>query len=130
MQAEHDDPLVRSAAPVLAVFDGSSLTIPTRSTLAGGYAGDISAGPGGGFIVSGQKTKQGLLWHPDAPDALRPVAELTELCALAAWKTRGSSTGVVMGGARGVARWHPSEPVVMLAWPQAMSPDNHWALLA
>ena len=129
LQAEHDDPLARSSAPVLAVFDGTTLHIPTRSTLGGGYAGDIAAGPGGGFIVSGQKTKQGLLWHPDAPSELHAIAELSELCALAAWTNQGRSTGVVMGGARGVARWHPTEPAAMLAWPQAMSPDNHWVLL-
>lgn len=129
LQAEHDDPLARNAAPVLAIFNGTTLTIPTRSTLAGGYAGDISAGPGGGFILSGQKTKRGLLWHPDAPEDLHAIAELSELCALATWKSQGRSTGVVMGGARGVARWHPTEPAAMLAWPQAMSPDNHWVLL-
>lgn len=130
LQAEHDDPSARHAAPALAVFNGTTLHIPSASTLAGGYAGDIAAGPGGGFILSGQKTKRGLLWHPDAPDALHTVAELSELCALASWHNAGRSTGILMGGARGVARWHPSEPAAMLAWPQAMSPDNHWVLLA
>ena len=133
LQAEHDDPLARSNSPVLAVWDGSGLQIPTRSALASGYAGDIAPGPGGGFILSGQKANRGVLWHPDAPGELRAVAELRELCALAAWGQPGpaqeAGNGVLIGSPRGVARWHPSAPAAMLAWPQDMTPDNHWVAL-
>ncbi len=128
LQAEHSDPSRRAAAPVLAVWNGQTLTVPTPDTAASGYAGDIAPGPGGGFVLSGQRVGRGVLWHPDAPEQLFPVAELTELCALA---TPGGSgrNGVLMATARGVARWHPSQPPATLPWPVAMAPDNHWVLL-
>lgn len=127
LQAEHDQPHHRAAAPVLAVWNGQTLTVPTHDASAGGYAGDIAPGPGGGFVLSGQRVGRGVLWHPDAPQQLFPVAELKELCALAA--PRSGRDGVLMGTARGVARWHPSQPPAMLPWPTAMVPDNHWVLL-
>ncbi len=136
LQAEHDDPLARSEAPGLAVWDGFTLRTPSHSALAGGYAGDIAPGPGGGFIVSGQKVGRGVLWHPDAPGELHTIAQLRELCALAVWEnnrtssnTSSNASGILIGAARGVARWHPTMPPVMLTWPQEMSPDNHWVLL-
>ena len=129
LQAEHDDPAARKEAPALAVWDGINLRIPSRSAVGGGYAGDIAPGPGGGFIVSGQKVGKGLLWHPDAPSELRTIAELRELCALSTWHQTASSSGVLIGSPRGVARWHPTEPPAMLAWPLDMSPDNHWVPL-
>lgn len=129
LQAEHDLAQARNEAPTLAVWDGKSLRLPTRSALAGGYAGDIAPGPGGGFIVSGQKVNRGLLWHPDDPGQLHTIAELRELCALAAWQGKAGASGVLIGSVRGVSRWHPSVPGAMLAWPQDMSPDNHWVVL-
>lgn len=125
LQAEHDDAGDRQAAPVLALWDGESLRLQ-RTSLAGGYAGDVAAGPGGGFVVSAQKAGRGLWWHPQADDGLVRVAELTEPCALASWQ---GGSGVLIAAARGVARWHVQHPARMLAWPQAMVPDNHWVLL-
>ncbi len=130
LQAEHDDAQARNEAPTLALWNGKSLQLPSRSAMAGGYAGDIAPGPGGGFIVSGQKVNRGLLWHPDDPGQLHTIAELRELCALAAWQGKVGASGVLIGSARGVSRWHPSVPAAMLAWPQDMSPDNHWVVLA
>lgn len=127
LQAEHDDASRRRDAPVLALWDERhGLRLATRSVGGAGYAGDISAGPGGGFVVSGQRTGEGLLWHPDAPDDWLTVARLTEPCALAAWP---SPAGVLIGAARGVARWGTQAPAAMLPWPQAMNPDNHWVVL-
>ncbi|MDI3511009.1 MAG: uncharacterized protein PWQ61_1774 [Betaproteobacteria bacterium] len=127
LQAEHDDPGRRRDAPVLALWDErQGLRLATRAGGGAGYAGDISAGPGGGFIVSGQRTGEGLLWHPDAPDDWLTVARLTEPCALAAWP---SPAGVLIGAARGIARWGTQAPAAMLPWPQAMNPDNHWVVL-
>lgn len=128
LQAEHDHPHQRTAAPVLAVWNGQTLTVPNNDASAGGYAGDIAPGPGGGFVLSGQRVGRGVLWHPDAPEQLFPVAELKELCALVALGSNGRD-GVLMGTARGIARWHPSQPPAMLPWPTAMAPDNHWVLL-
>lgn len=127
LQAEHDDLARRRAAPVLALWDGEHLSIPTRDARCGGYAGDIAAGPGGGFILSGQRVGRGAMWHPDAPDELFTVAELNELCALAEAGTPGA--GVLIGAARGLASWHPSRAPALLAWPRAMTPDNHWVVL-
>ena len=61
LQAEHDDIDQRRAAPALALWDGKELRIPTRTATAGGYAGDIAPGPGGGFVISGQRVGRGYL---------------------------------------------------------------------
>jgi uncharacterized protein len=129
LQAEHDDISQRRAAPVLAVWDGNNLSIPSRDDSAGGYAGDIAPGPGGGFLLSGQRVGKGVLWHPDAPTQLFPIAELKELCALASPAGTGRE-GVLISSERGVARWHPSEAPAMLTWPFAMTLDNHWVILS
>ena len=127
LQAEHDDPSRRAQAPVLAVWDGERLVLPTQAAYATGYAGDISAAPGGGFVLSGQKANRALLWDPERPGSLTRVAELTDPCALASW---GSHDGAVLvAGARGVGRWHPQQPAALLAWPQAMALDNHWVVM-
>ncbi len=120
LQAEHDDPRERSGAPVLAVWDGQSLTLPCADTAAGGYVGDIAAGPAGGFVLSAQKQGRGLWWQPGAPDRLTPMAELTEPCALVP-----SADGVLLGAGRGIARWQLAGASSMLRWPVALAPDNH-----
>lgn len=130
LQAEHDTLEQRRDAPVLAVWNGKTLRIPTRSALGGGYAGDIAPGPGGGFVLSGQRVNRGVLWHPDAPNELMTIAELHEVCALSTWPLESQPGGVLLGAARGVARWHPRHDPAMLAWPRAMSPDNHWVVLS
>jgi uncharacterized protein len=129
LQAEHDDAVQRFAAPVLAVWDGTKLTVPTRDMGAGGYAGDIAAGPGGGFVLSGQRVGKGVLWHPDAPEQLFSIAELKEVCALAVAAPYAQS-GVLLGSERGVAHWHPRSMPRMLPWPIAMTVDNHWVVLS
>lgn len=128
LQAEHDDPVRRAHAPILAVWDGERLTVPSASAEGGGYAGDIAAAAGGGFVLSAQKANRALRWSPAEPGQLTKVAELTDPCALAAW-TDGQGA-VVMAGALGVGRWHPSRPGAMLAWPQGMALDNHWVVMA
>jgi len=129
LQAEHDDIDQRRAAPALAVWDGATLRIPTRAASAGGYAGDIAPGPGGGFVFSGQRVGRGVLWHPDAPERLMTVAELREVCALSPVPGTAHAGAVLLGAARGVALWHPHLAPAMLAWPEEMSPDNHWMVL-
>jgi len=56
------------------------------------------------------------------------IAELRELCALAAWSD-DEAPGVLIAAARGIASWHPRRPPRMLPWPEDLAPDNHWLLL-
>jgi hypothetical protein len=105
------------------------LHIPSVDAIASGYAGDIAAGPGGGFVLSGQRVGKGVLWHPDAPEQLFSVAELKEICALST-PTSGSRDGILMGSESGVAHWHPRNKARMLAWPSALTLDNHWTILS
>ena len=126
LQGEHADPDARASAPVLAVLDGNRLFVPSTSRDGGGYAGDIAAAPGGGFVLSAQKTGRCLWWHPAAPGTLTRVAELTEPCALAA---SDHGAGVAIGAGLGAARWHSREAPRMLAWPAPLAPDNHWVRL-
>jgi hypothetical protein len=126
LQAEHDDADRRREAPVLAVWDGEQLRAIPADARAAGYAGDISAGPGGGFVISAQKSGRGLWWHPGAPERMTVVAELTEPCAMAPWP---KGAGALISAGRGVARWHAHLPPRMLPWPTALAPDNHWVML-
>lgn len=122
LQAEHDDPGRRAEAPTLAVWDGRSLDLPCSDPQGGGYAGDIAAGPAGGFVISAQKQRRGLWWHPGSPREYTRVAELTEPCALV---PAADGAGVTLHAARGAARWHLRAAAQMLAWPEPMAPDNH-----
>lgn len=126
LQAEHDGAEQRRDAPALAVWDGATLALPCADAAAGGYVGDISAGPGGGFVLSAQKVGRGLWWHPAAPERLTLVAELTEPCALV-WDA--DPRAVLIGAGRGLARWQVRDSGRMLRWPVAMAPDNHAVLL-
>jgi uncharacterized protein len=127
LQAEHDAADVRRDAPTLAVWNGQRLHVASADARGGGYAGDLAAGPGGGFVLSAQKVGRGLWWHPGAPEQLTLVAELTEPCALAPWP---GGAGVLIGAARGIARWHARLAPRMLPWPVPMVLDNHWVVLA
>ncbi len=127
LQAEHAHADLRANAPALAVWDGRALTLPCPDTRAAGYAGDIAAGPAGGFILSAQKQGQGLWWHPGEPRNFTRIAQLTEPCAVV---PSADGAGVEISAARGLARWHPEEPPRMLPWPVPLAPDNHWVRLA
>ncbi|MCK6424045.1 MAG: DUF1513 domain-containing protein [Burkholderiaceae bacterium] len=129
LQAEHDDPALRRRAPALAVWEGERLQLPNADAQAGGYAGDIAAGPGGGFVISAEKTERGLWWQPGAAGRMTPIAELGQACALSTWLDDAGQEGVLLAAQQGLARWHPGEPPRLLPWPQAMAPDNHWVLL-
>lgn len=130
MQAEHDDLVQRRAAPVLAVWDGENLRVPSGAQSTGGYAGDIAAGPDGGFVLSCQREGLAVMWSPLQPDTLTAVAQLQEVCALAPWHAghTTSTAGVLMAAARGAGRWHPAREPALLRWPRPMALDNHWAV--
>ena len=127
LQAEHASLEQRAQAPALAVWDGQSLSLPCDDTSAGGYAGDIAAGPAGGFVISAQKQGRALWWQPGAPQRLNVIAQITEPCALL---STPDGAGAAISGARGAARWHATQAPRMLPWPQPLAPDNHWVQLA
>lgn len=54
------------------------------------------------------------------------------LAILAGTLTRVTSlaAAVAIAGATGVGRWHPAQPAMMLAWPQALALGSHWVELA
>lgn len=145
LQAEHAALQARATAPVLAVWQaapaaplqGEERAGAARLTLqgagaaarllGGGYAGDIAAAPGGGFVLSAQKQGRALWWHPARPEDLTPVAQVTEPCGLLPLPEGG---GVALSAGRGLARWHLDEAPRMLPWPALLAPDNHWVALA
>lgn len=126
LQAEHDDPGRRNEAPSLAIWSGAALTLPARQAAASGYAGDIAAAADGGFVISNAFTHRAWLWQPQQPDALTEVVRLQRAYALAPWH----AGGVIVAAARGIGRWHPTDPPAMVPWPAPMALDNHcvtWA---
>jgi len=125
LQAEHEDPARRADAPLLALWDGRALNVPTFGGGGAGYAGDIAPAEGG-FVVSCQTTGQAMLWRHDAPSELTLIARMQQACALG----RIGEGAVVIAGAKGVGRWHPSEPALLLAWPQPLALGSHWTPLA
>lgn len=130
MQAEHDDPVQRAAAPILAVLAGDDLRIPTRRNDGAGYAGDITAAYNGGFALSSNQAGLAQLWHPGAADKLTPIVELQEAYALTTWDGPNPGGGVLVATALGLVRWHPSAKPALLPWPKPMALDNHWVLMS
>ena len=126
LQAEHDDLAQRRDAPLLAVWDGQDLVIPSQM-VADGYAGDVAAGPNGGFVLSAQRANRILLWQPQEPGKLLTIGKVQNPCGL--WPLT-DAPGVAIGGGLGFARWHATEGPSMLRWPSAMAAGNHWALLS
>lgn len=128
IQAEHDEPARRAAAPILAVWDGERLEIPSRMPIGNGYCSDIAAGPDGGFYLNGERANRVMRWHPGKPGELAVIAELERAGALASWRPDGEqgTNGVCISSARGMARWHPTAPAKLLRWPIEMALDNHW----
>ncbi|HWS73765.1 MAG TPA: DUF1513 domain-containing protein, partial [Quisquiliibacterium sp.] len=130
LQAEHDEPERRRNAPVLAVWENDSLSLPAQATDGAGYAGDIAPAFDGGFVVSSNKAGRAMLWHPVHAPRLATVASLREPYALAGWDGPGRAGGVLIAPALGVGRWHPLAPPTMAPWPKPMALDNHWVLIS
>ncbi len=126
LQAEHDDLVERREAPLLAVWDGQKLEVPSY-VVADGYAGDVAAGPDGGFVLTAQRANRIVLWRPQQPGELLTIGEVQNPCGL--WPL-ADAPGVAIGGGLGLARWHPHEAAQMMRWPVGMAAGNHWALLA
>lgn len=118
LQAEHDDPAIKAAAPVLAVFDGASLrAVPAAAPLAG-YGGSIAA-LGDGFTVSCPRA-QGVAVY--GADGFRELVALAEGCSVAASGDRlwagGRDTALVLAVTAGRAAHHSVPAEIRL--------DNHW----
>jgi hypothetical protein len=130
LQNEHDDLIRRRASPVFAVWDGDTIQTPALGEGGGGYSGDIVASPDGGFVLSCLRTNTAFQWSPKAPEALTVIAQLQDAGALTHWPQAQQAHGVLLGSARGVARWHPAQAPVFLKWPIGLALDNHWAWVA
>lgn len=130
MQAEHDLEAVRRRAPILAVFDGKTLSIPTRENDGIGYAGDIAPALYDGFALSSHQADAVNLWHPELPDRMRPIVKLKAPYAMAGWHGPNDGGGVHVATAYGLGLWHPTEKPNLLPWPEPMALDNHWIVMA
>lgn len=121
LQAEHDDDARRSAAPVLALFDGERLRVAEPARALAGYGGDIAAwGPKGGFAVACPRAGGIARWRADGGWA--GFTALAGGCALAA-----TPHGVWAGGTRHALSL--GTPSAALALP-ALRLDNHWVVAA
>ncbi|QAZ38100.1 DUF1513 domain-containing protein [Methylibium sp. Pch-M] len=127
MQAEHDDPAAKQAAPVLALFDGERLRTfqgapAGTSDAAGlaGYGGDIAA-TADGWAVSCPRVNGVALYAPDGRS--RGVAPLPNACALAVvdgvcWAA-GQTEAMALHSAAGRDRRR-------LQHTAPLRLDNHW----
>jgi hypothetical protein len=129
IQAEHTSDVARQEAPVLAVWDGRDLTVPSHAADAVGYAGDITPAACGGFVLSSNKVNGAFWWRPDDPAKLTLIAHLTEAYALSTSQSAAMDRDVVICFARGAALWHPHKPASLLLWPKPMVMENHWTTL-
>ncbi len=125
LQAEHDDPADKAAAPVLAVFDGHQLQpATTERALAGvqlaGYGGDI-APLAGGFAVSCPRAQGIALFSGTGEE--KGFVPLAEACALAADRHQ------LWAGGRHAALSRVSNRADIRAPLPDIRLDNHWIAL-
>jgi uncharacterized protein len=127
LQSEHADPILRAAAPVLAVFDGHSLRACDAPVGLAGYGGDL-VGTAEGFAVSCPRADAVALWHADGRWITRHMQP--RACALLKVDGAGTPTQVWAGGVAAVARGCAKEVSLALPGDPAIRLDNHWALLS
>lgn len=125
IEAEHDDPARRAAAPILAIWDGEELRTPSHVPVGKGYSSDIVAGHGGGFYLNAEFAGRVVRWLPAAPAELTVIAELERARSLATWQA-AAGAGVLIGALKGIGRWHPTIAPQFMRWPLEMSVDIHW----
>jgi len=123
LQAQHDDPVERLAAPALALFDGRQLKAvpPAPGASLAGYGGDIVA-TATGFAVSAPRANAVAAWQPSSGWQARQA--LNEACALAApaGALLASGQATVSSTAGGTTRWQNL--------PAGLRLDNHWVAAA
>lgn len=120
LQAEHDDPAARQAAPLLAVFNGRTLRTYGAPRTLGGYGGDI-AWTGSGFAVSCPRVDGVALYRTDG--GWQDFMALDEACSLAAATGAGLWAG---GRSAAVERLAALDRRLDVA---ALRLDNHWVVL-
>lgn len=122
MQAEHDGKHERDAAPVLAIFDGKTLMLPSARPLPGlaGYAGDITAWEDG-FALSAPRANAILRWRVSA--GWQPPLALQEGCPIVSGRR-----GFYAGGSAKVLGVE-SGSGISLDLPAKIRLDNHWVLV-
>lgn len=107
LQAEHEDPAERAAAPLLALFDGQRLRACANPPLAG-YGGDI-AWTGSHWCVSATRANCLAFWHADG---------------------RWAGTQVLAGA--GALAWRAGRLLAgcSASLGQGLTLDNHWLAAA
>lgn len=125
LQAEHEDAVARTNAPLFARFDGHRLEVFGGARPLAGYAGDI-AFAAGRFALSCPRAQGVALWQADGRWA--GFVPLPEACALAADRLDGTSARLWAGGAgAALPMIGPASPAPMTV--QGLRLDNHWQLL-
>jgi len=115
LQAEHDAPPQREAAPLLALFDGRSLRCADADTPLAGYGGDIAA-TADGFAVGA--TRAGGVARWDLDGRWLGQTPLADACALAL-----RDGELWAGGSAQVLR---AAPTLQPRGVAALRLDNHW----
>ena len=129
MQAEHDDPLARAAAPVLAVFDGRQLH--THDAGPGlpihGYGGDIAC-VNAGFAVSCPRANGVALWQGSG--LWSGFIPLQQACALASPPAGIGTPGpsLWIGGSQGALAQAGTGELSATSL-DGVKLDNHWTVL-
>lgn len=120
LQAEHDEPARRHAAPVLALLDHDRLHVAPAQPPLAGYGGDIVCAPDGGLRVS--VPRAGGVAHFDAQGRFLRLQALPEACALAS-----DGTTIYAGGrAQVLLERDGAQPLHSAAAPRL---DNHWLVM-
>jgi hypothetical protein len=120
LQAEHPDPAVRAAMPVLAILDPAQdrLEVAALATPMAGYGGDICA-TAQGFAVSSPRASQVGFWNTQGQP--QGSVALEEACALSF-----SDAGLLVGTRLGQARLPLQDQPAPVVGTLPFSIDNHW----
>ncbi|MBW8720688.1 MAG: DUF1513 domain-containing protein, partial [Polaromonas sp.] len=128
LQAEHDDPAAKAAAPVLAVFDGERLQTLAASPgqLLAGYGGDIAPADGG-FAVSCPRANGVAVWQ--AGGGWSGFLPLEEACAVASVSAAGKAGATLWAGGRLAALTRDGAGRMVSPAIKDVRLDNHWTPL-
>ena len=129
LQAEHDDAAAKTAAPVLALFDGQQLQTCTADVghVLAGYGGDI-AWAAGGFAVGCPRANGVAVWQADG--RWTGFFPLQEACAVASASTAGEADTTLWAGGRLAALARDGAGRTASPALKNVRLDNHWAPLA